>query len=78
MGYSTCFFKIVTHLSTYPVSWGRRITLAARLQKGMTPLPQECPRYDIKQSDGEALGNVEYPFIAIVPRSTLIWSASTR
>ena len=24
-----------------------------------------------------ALGNVEYPFIAITPRSTLTWSAST-
>ena len=32
----------------------------------------ECPRYDIKQSDDEAgaLGNAEYPFIAIAPRPT--------
>ena len=24
-----------------------------------------------------ALGNVEYPFIAIIPRSTLTWSGGT-
>ena len=46
--------------------------------------PNECPGYDIQQSDGEAsvmlelLGNVECPFIAIAPRSTLAWSSSTR
>ena len=39
--------------------------------------PNECPGYDIKQSDDEApvnagaLGNVEYSFIAIAPLSTL-------
>ena len=39
--------------------------------------PNDCPGYDTKQSDGEApvnggaLENVEYPFIAITPRSTL-------
>ena len=44
--------------------------------------PKECPRYDIKQSDGcgssnaEALVNAEYPFIAITPRSTLARSGS--
>ena len=38
--------------------------------------PNKCPTYDIKQSDGEApvilelWGNVEYSFIAIVPRFT--------
>ena len=31
----------------------------------------ECPRYDTEQCDGEALGNAEYPFIAIALRSTL-------
>ena len=37
----------------------------------------ECPGYDTKQSDGEgpnsdgALGNTEYPFIAMAPWSTL-------
>ncbi len=30
----------------------------------------ECPVYDIKKSDGEAA----HPFIAIAPRSTVIWS----
>ena len=41
----------------------------------------ECPGYDTKQSDGEdpagALGNAEYPFIAIAPRSILARSGST-
>ena len=35
----------------------------------------ECPEYDIKQSNGEAYA--EYPFIAITPMSTLTWSGST-
>ena len=45
--------------------------------------PNECPRYDSKKSDGEILvmlevwGNVEYPFIAIIPGSTLALSSST-
>ncbi len=42
--------------------------------------PRECLGYDTKQSDGEVpvmLGNVEYPFIAIAPRSTLAWRGST-
>ena len=30
--------------------------------------------YDSKLSDSDALGNVEYSFIAITPRSTLSWS----
>ena len=38
---------------------------------------KECPGYDTKQSDAGALGNVEYPFIAITPRSTLARSGST-
>ena len=39
----------------------------------------ECPGYDTKQSGGEAgtLVNVEYPFIAITPRSTLAQNGST-
>ena len=39
----------------------------------------ESPKYDIKQSDGSSfgdLGNVEYPFIAIAPRSSLAQSGS--
>ena len=45
--------------------------------------PTECPRYDIKQFDDEApvmlgaLGNAEYPFVAIAPRSLLARSSST-
>ena len=45
-------------------------------QKGKITLPHECSQYDSKQSDG-ALGNVEYPFIAIVPRSAPAQSGST-
>ena len=45
-----------------PVAWGYRIHP-----------PNECSGYDIQQSDGNTrvLGNVEYPFITIAPRSTL-------
>ena len=49
----------------------------ASLQNGKT-----CKTIDIKQSDAEgssnagALGNVEYLFIAIAPKSTLVQSGS--
>ena len=52
-----------------PVGWGCRIH-QLHICSGVRP-PNECPGYDIKQSDG-ALGNVVYPFTAIVPRSTLV------
>ena len=46
--------------------------------------PNECPGYDTKQSDdeaplifGEVLGNTQYPFAAIVPKSTLSRSGKT-
>ena len=41
------------------------------------PYPNQCPGYDIKQTDGESpdLGNVEYSFIAIAPKSTLTWQS---
>ena len=50
---------------------------------GKTPLPNESPGCDTKQSDDEGqinagdLGNAEYPFIAIAPRFTLARSGST-
>ena len=53
------------------------------LQRGKIPRPNKCPGYDTEQSDGEAsvilelLGNVEYFFIPIAPRSTLAQSGST-
>ena len=39
---------------------------------------KECPVYDSRASNGkaEALRNVEYTFITITPRFTLIWSGS--
>ena len=40
------------------------------------PTPSKYPRYDIKQAG--ALGNAEYPFIAITLRSTLAQNGSTR
>ena len=53
-----------------------------RLQKGKTPPFNECPVYDIKLYDGEALvlelwEMWSYPFIAIASRSTLIRSGIT-
>ena len=37
----------------------------------------ECPGYDTKQSDVEALGNAEYPLTAIAPGSSLAQSSGT-
>ena len=48
----------------------------------LRPRLDECPGYDIKQSDGEAPVTLEFremqstPFIAIAPRSTLTWRGS--
>ena len=40
--------------------------------------PNERPRYDTKQYDkASVILNVEYPFIAITPRSTLAQISST-
>ena len=50
-----------------PVSWGSRIH-QLHLFRGVR-LPNKCRRYDTKY-DHKALGEVEYPFIAITPRST--------
>ena len=59
-------------------SAGLQNTLAAYLLRGNASHHlNECPGYDIKQSDSEApvmlefLVNLEYPFIAIAPMSTL-------
>ena len=65
-----------------PVGWGYRIH-RLHLCRGVRPHPNQCPGYDTKQSVGEgssntgALGNAEYPFIAIVPRSTQSRSGNT-
>ena len=62
--------------------WGCRITPTASLQRGKIPTTSVLA-YDTRQSDGEAssnarvLGNAEYSFIAIAPRSTLARSGST-
>ena len=61
---------------------GLKNTLPASLQRGKI-LPNECPGYDTKQSDDEVPVMLElwemreYPFNAIVPRSTLTRSGST-
>ena len=61
---------------------GMKNTPIASLQRVKTPA-KVCLGYDTKQSDGcgssnaGALGNAEYPFIAIAPRSTFIRSDST-
>ena len=64
--YSLFYFYSLTR----PVSWGGRI-LRLHLCRGVsTPHPtNQFPGYDTKQSEGEdgALGNAEYPFIAIAP-----------
>ena len=49
--------------------------------KGLNVGENSQAKLDISARAGsatsEALGNVEYPFIAITPRSTLTWSGST-
>ena len=50
--------------------------MTAPLQKSNTSTPNEYPRYDTEPSYGVAsvsgaLWYIEYPFIAITPRSTL-------
>ena len=60
--------------------WGGKI---CRLHLGReVRSSNECPGYGTKLSDGEASGpgvfqNMEYPFIAIAPKSTLTRSGST-
>ena len=57
------------YLFIYQVLLSHRLLLC----RGVRPL-NKWPGYDSKQSDGEVpvmLGNAEYPFIAITPRSVL-------
>ena len=68
-------------IQTCPVTRGCRIHQLL-LCRGVRPFPNECSGYDTKQSDGEVhdteiLGNADYPFIAIIPRSILARSGST-
>ena len=47
------------------------------IAKGYYPNINECAGYDIKHSNGEApVVNMEYQFIAIIPRSTLAKNGS--
>ena len=72
----TCLFFILFLLLFCPVSWGCRIHQLL-LCCGVRSPPKECLRYDTKQSNGGALGNVEYSFIAIAPKSIPTWSGRT-
>ena len=75
--YNYSKYKAGAHCIHGPVDWGCRIHWLHLCR--WVRLPKKCPGYDTKLSDGDAgaLGNVEYPFIAITPRSTLAWSDST-
>ena len=69
---SKCYVPIIAKLNsanilnTQPCRLGLYNTWTVSLQRSKTP-PKEFPGYNIKQSDGD----VEYPCIAIAPRSTL-------
>ena len=58
----------------YPVGWGSRIHWV-HLCRGVRPLPNECPGYDTKQSDGEAPAVLEFwgmrstPSLPLLPGS---------
>ena len=71
------YYTINTSL---PSRLGLQNTLTASLQSGKTP-PQQVSwiwhETSRVSSNCGALGNAEYPFIAIAPRSTLAWSSST-
>ena len=72
--YIYIYIYIHTHIQThiYPVGWGCRIhrLLCRRVRP---PLPSSVPDMTLwwGSSNAWALGNAEYPFIAIAPRSTL-------
>ena len=51
-----------------PVGWGCKIYMIASLQRGKTP-PRSVMVWWWGSNNAGALGNAEYPFIAIVPRS---------
>ena len=83
------WFPVLLHNSNYLISiihliakknqLGLKNLTTASLQKGKTLILNKSSGYENKPSDGEApgaLGNVEYPFIAITPRPTLIQSIS--
>ena len=44
--------------ANFPVGWGCRIHRLL-LCRGVRPPPNECPRYDTKQSDGEVPAMLE-------------------
>ena len=87
---SSIYIYIYIYLYIFPKcylitrsSWlGLKTTPTASLQKSKT-LPQWVSRLWHKTiwwwgfRNARALGNVEYPFIVIAPRSTLAWSGST-
>ena len=75
---NTTIFFLYFH---YPVGWGCRIHWLL-LCSGVTPLQRSIPLWHKAiwwwgSSNAGALVNVEYPFIAIAPRSTLVRSGST-
>ena len=74
-------FKL-NNIKFSPVGWGGRIHWLRLCRQVRPPTYNECSSYDPKQSDSEASalelwGNMEYPFIAIGSKSTLIWSDRT-
>ena len=76
------FSYIYIRLFICPVGWGCRIHRLHRCRGVRHPPPTSVLDMTLKQSDGEVpavleFKNVEYPFIAIAPRSTLARRGST-
>ena len=67
---------IHTYVHTYIHAEARLIIAENGIGGGVRHHPNKCPEYDTEPSDGEAgdLGNVEYLFIIITPRSTMTLS----
>ena len=59
-------------LKRWPSRLGLQNTPTASLQRGNT-----LPTSVVDMTLNKLMGNAKYPFIAIVPRSTLAWSGST-
>ena len=60
-----------TQLIPCPVGWGCRVHRLI-LCKGVTPYANECPRYDIKQSNGEASVMLELWEMQSIPSLPLL------
>ena len=68
---------VFIYILNLPSWWDYRIFWLLHCGGLSTPLPNEYPVYDTKQSDGEVPEILEYFSVAITSKSTLAQSGST-